>query len=333
MLINHKIIEYHSPIASLINQLIQEKRACGYKYDEATRVLKCFDSFLCDNGTLKQVELPENLVLQWLEKRPSEQASTHQRRVVFVRQLASLMDRFGYPAYIPPYGFGTRRSYVFAPHILTREEIYKIICAVDKLKPTPVSPLRHIIMPEIFRLLYGCGFRLNEVLNLRVSDVDLNQGVIMVREAKFGKDRLVPPALDMVRRLQVYAERLEKDSLEKRTDDCFFFPSPRQTAWHESTVYMIFRKLLHQCGIPHGGRGKGPRVHDLRHTFAVHRLIKWHEEGADLNAKQPLLVAYLGHQDFTGTQKYLHLTAELFPNMIERMNQQFGNVIPKWRSS
>lgn len=93
---------------------------------------------------------------------------------------------------------------------------------------------------------------------------------------------------------------------------------------------MLFRKLLYQSGISHGGRGKGPRVHDL-HTFAVHRLIQWYEEGADLNAKLPFLVAYLGHKDFTGTQKYLHLTAELFPNLIKRTNEQFGGIIPRGR--
>ena len=71
-------------------------------------------------------------------------------------------------------------------------------------------------MPEIFRLLYSCGFRLNEVLNLRVGDVDLEKGVITVRQAKFGKDRLVPPALDIVERLRIYAQKLEKESLEKR---------------------------------------------------------------------------------------------------------------------
>ena len=73
---------------------------------------------------------------------------------------------------------------------------------------------------------------------------------------------------------------------------------------------------------------KSKRLDFLRHTFAVHRLIQWYEEGANLNAKLPLLVAYLGHEDFSGTQKYLHLTAELFPNLIARMNKQFGSVIP-----
>lgn len=323
-------IEFHSPIAPLINQFIQEKRVCGYKYKEAPRILKNLDSFLFKNS-LKKIELSENLILQWLEKQPHEQASTHQRRIVLARQLAGMMVRLGYSAYIVPGRFGTPRSYIFLPYIFTREEIKKLLHAADQLKPGSYSPTRHIVIPEIFRLLYACGFRLNEVLNLRVRDVDLEKGVITVRQAKFDKDRLVPPALDVVERLRIYDQKLEKELLEKRQDDSFFFPSRTQTAWSTSEIYILFRKLLYQCGIHHRGRGKGPRVHDLRHTFAVHRLIQWYEESADLNAKQPLLVAYLGHQDFTGTQKYLHLTAELFPNLTARMNKQFGGVIPTWR--
>ena len=185
-------------------------------------------------------------------------------------------------------------------------------------------------MPEFFRLLYGCGFRLSEILNLQVGDVDLVQGVITVREAKFDKERLVPPSLDMIERLRIYEKQIGEASLEKRTDDAFFFPSScKDSGWSPSGIYSIFRKLLYQCNIAHLGRGKGPRVHDLRHTFAVHRLIQWYKEGTDLNTKLPLLVAYLGHQDFTGTQKYLHLTAELFPDLIQRMNKKFGYVIPK----
>jgi integrase/recombinase XerD len=246
--------------------------------------------------------------------------------------LARLMIRMGCPAFIPPFGMEPKRLFTFSPHILTHEEVDRVIHAADQLKPNAKAPWRHLVMPEFFRLLYGCGFRLGEVLNLRISDVDLTQGVITVREGKFGKDRLVPPSLDMVERLRVYAKRIDEESLEKPTDDAFFFPSHnRQTPWSPTGIYFIFRKLLHRCNIPHQGRGKGPRVHDLRHTFSVHRLIQWYEAGADLNAKLPLLVAYLGHKDFTGTQKYLHLTAELFPNLTERMNKQFGGVIPRWR--
>ena len=313
-----------------MERLVREKRASGYKYDTPARVLKDLDNFLCGTA-VKPNELPQALVVQWLAQRPYEQASTIQRRIILVRQLARLMIRLGYSAYVPPEGLGPRRSYVFLPRILTHAEVRQVIQAVDRLPPSPKSPLRHIILPEVFRLLYGCGFRLSEVLNLKVRDVDLQQGVITVREGKFGKDRLVPPSIEMVDRLRRYAEELEQRTLARWEPDAYFFPSARQAAWGCTTIYHLYRKVLLQCGIPHGGRGKGPRVHDLRHTFAVHRLLQWYEEGADLNAKLPFLVAYLGHKDFTGTQKYLHLTAELFPQLTARMNQQFGGVIPQGR--
>ena len=330
MTTKHKVISYQSPLAPLIERLVREKRAYGYKYDTPAWVLKDLDLFLCGT-TVKPNELPQALVAQWLAENALEQPSTHQRRIVLVRQLGQLMIRNGYSAYVPPKGIGPRRAYTFSPRILTRGEIHQIIQAVDLLPPSPKSPLRHVILPEVFRLLCGCGFRLSEVLNLKVRDVDLRQGVITVREGKFGKDRLVPPAITMVERLRTYAEVLDNRTIESLEPDAYFFPSARQEAWHCSTIYHLYRKVLLQCGIPHGGRGKGPRVHDLRHTFAVHRLLQWYEEGADLNAKIPFLVAYLGHKDFTGTQKYLHLTAELFPNLSARMNQQFGGVIPGGR--
>jgi len=330
MLTKRKVFRYESPLAPLMERLVREKRASGYKYDTPARVLKDLDHFLCGTA-IKPNELPKALVAQWLAQNPHEQASTRQRRIILVRQLARLMIRLGFSAYEPPKGIGPRRSYVFSPRILTHAEVRQIILAVDNLPPSPKSPLRHLILPEVFRLLYGCGFRLSEVLNLKVRDVDLQQGVITVRQGKFGKDRLVPPSMEMVDRLRIYAEELEKRTMARREPDTYFFPSARQAAWHCSTIYHLYRKALLQCGIPHGGRGKGPRVHDLRHAFAVHRLLQWYEEGADLNTKLPFLVAYLGHKDFTGTQKYLHLTAELFPNLTARMNQQFGGVIPQGR--
>jgi len=116
-------------------------------------------------------------------------------------------------------------------------------------------------MPEVFRLLYGCGFRVNEVLTLRVRDVDLNQGIITVRQGKFRKDRLVPPALSLVHRLRKYANHFES-----RSPEAIFFPGPSGGPFALRTVYTLFRELLLQCGIGHAGRGKGPRIHDYRHN-------------------------------------------------------------------
>jgi site-specific recombinase XerD len=313
---------FQSALAPLIEQFVQEKRACGYKYRSGIQLLTGFDRFL-SNEALSARELPRSISRKWLAKQPHESAVTQQSRISIVRQLAQFMCRQGYRADVPERSLGAKNSAMFSPRILTHAEVGQLLDAVDQLTPTARSPLRHLIMPEVFRLLYGCGFRLGEVLHLRVADVDLNRGILTVRQGKFGKDRLVPPTLALVVRLQRYA-----DGFEARPPDAFFFPSHLGGPWSIRTVYHLFRQLLLKCGIPHAGRSKGPRVHDVRHTFAVHSLLRWYREGADLDAKLPVLATYMGHQSLAGTQRYLHLTAELFPEVTVRVNATFGDVIP-----
>jgi integrase/recombinase XerD len=323
MLTKDTTIQFQSYLSPLMKKFVQEKQACGYQYIVGAEELKRFDQFLV-KAKLNLNELPKSIVQEWLMKQAHESAANHQRRISTIRQFAMFLVRLGYPAYVPPERLRFKNVSSFSPRILTHAEIQKLFQAVDQLTPSSHTPMRHIVMPEIFRLLYGCGFRVSEVLNLRIRDVDLNQGILIVRNGKFGKDRLVPPSLMLIKRLQTYAAHLENQS-----PDAFFFPSPSHGPWTIHAIYFLFRNLLYRCGISHGGRGKGPRLHDIRHTFVVHKLIQWYKEDTDLNAKLLLLVTYLGHQNFTGTQKYLHLTAELFPELILRMNSHFGDVIPR----
>ena len=313
---------FQSVLAPFMDHFLQEKRACGYAYDEPVRILHRLDEFLVQEG-LQTLELPRSLAGNWFAKKPHESANTQQRRITLVRQFSRFLLRAGYPAYVPDSTSAARKS-TFVPRMLTDEELRKFFHAVDTLEPTARSPLRHLIMPEIFRLLYGCGFRVKEVLKLRVRDVDLNQGIITVRQGKFRKDRLVPPALSLVNRLRKYADRFESRPL-----DAIYFPGPSGGPFALRTVYTLFRKLLLQCGIPHAGRGRGPRIHDYRHLFALHTLRRWYRDGEDLDAKLPLLATYLGHQNLSGTQRYLHLTAELFPEITTREDAAFGDVIPR----
>jgi integrase/recombinase XerD len=319
--------QFRSAVGSLMEQFVQEKRACGYRYDEPARLLACFDRFLCDEA-LSQCELPRPISRKWLSKQPHESVSTHQHRICAVRQFALFMCRLGYPANVPDRSLTARGASSFSPRILTHAELVRLFHAVDHLTPTARSPIRHLIMPEVFRLLYGCGLRVGEVLHLRVADVDLDQGVLTVREAKFGKDRLVPPALPLVQRLRTYAQ-----VMGDRSPDAYFFPSRSDGPLSHPAVYWLYRELLLRCGVPHAGRGKGPRLHDLRHVFAVHALLRWCQEGADLNAKLPVLATYMGHRSLAGTQRYLHLIAELFPEITARTSAAFGDVIPRRNGS
>jgi integrase len=175
-------------------------------------------------------------------------------------------------------------------------------------------------MPELFRVLYGCGCRLGEVLRLRVADVDLEQGVLTIRQGKFRKDRLVPLAPALTDRLRRYLA-----GMKLMEPQAVFFPNAYGRSYSLKGVYSLFRRFLRRCGIAHGGRGRGPRLHDLRHTFAVHCLERWYRQGEDLNARLPLLVAYLGHQSLQGTQRYLRLTPEVFPNITARLESFLGS--------
>ena len=314
---------FQSVLSALMEKFLQEKHACGYAYHEATRILRHLDSFLVQEG-LATYELPVCVARKWLAKIAHESARTHQQRITVFRQFSRFLVRLGYSAYVPDSSLAARNRSTFVPRMLSDEELRKFFQALDALEPTARSPLRHLVMPEVFRLLYGCGFRVREVLKLRVRDIDLNQGIITVRQGKGRKDRLVPPALPLVDRLRKYAARFEN-----RPPDAAFFPGVSGRPFSLRTVYTLFRQLLLQCGIPHAGRGKGPRIHDYRHLFAVHALRRWYREGADLDAKLPLLATYLGHQHLSGTLHYLHLTAELFPEITARAEAAFGGVIPR----
>jgi integrase len=314
---------FQSVLAPLMNQFVQEKHACGYAYHEPIRLLHRLDDFLVQER-LTTLELPRSLTRKWLAKKPYESAKTQQPRIIVVRHFARFLLRAGYPAYVPESMLAARNPATFVPRMLSDEELRKFFHAVDALEPTARSPLQHLVMPEVFRLLYGCGFRVGEVLKLRVRDVDLDQGIITVRQAKFRKDRLVPPAVSLVNRLRRYAEHFGN-----RPPDAIFFPGPSGGPFALRTVYTVFRKLLMQCGTPHAGRGEGPRIHDYRHLFAVHTLRRWYQAGENLDAKLPLLATYLGHQHLSGTQRYLHLTTELFPEITARLDVAFGEVIPR----
>ena len=314
---------FKSSLAPLMQQFVREKRAVGYRYEAGAATLMHLDRFLA-NEAPPDTGWSRSIIRRWLAKRPLESTSTQQTRFTTACQFGEFLCRLGHPVYVPDRTLAARGHSSFSPRIFTQPEVRHLLQEVDRLTPSAHSPFRHLVMPEVFRLLVGCGFRVSEVLNLRIADVDLNRGILTVREGKFGKDRLVPPALSLVRRLQSYTA-----AMGTRAPNAFFFPSHRGGPCRLRSVYVMFRQILFRCDIPHGGRGKGPRVHDLRHTFAVHTLLRWYREGADLDARLPVLSTYLGHQSLTGTQRYLHLTAELSPEVTVRTNAAFGDVIPR----
>ena len=316
------IPEYRSILGPQMTEFILEKRNYGYRYRNEVAILARLDRMIAGLNWLNLC-LPRVLVEQWMKKEQHQCPRTQLDKARVVRQFALFLRRQGIEAFVLDRYCSPISRNVFSPFIFTHDQIVRLLAASDCLPTHPRGPLRQLIMPEVFRVLYGCGLRVNEALYLKIADVDLDQGILVIRQGKFHKDRLVPMANDLTVRLREYHKRMGPRPLE-----AFFFPGPDGGPYDSGAVYTVFRRLLSVCGIPHGGRTHGPRVHDLRSTFAVHRMAQWYREGSDLGAKLPILSSYMGHQCISGTQRYLRLTIDLFGDVANRLDEVFGHVIP-----
>jgi len=319
---SEKTIAFTSVLSELMAGYIEEKRAVGYKYIKASSLIKQFDVLVAEAHFMEK-KLPKELILLWIQKRPNEMDSTRNGRISIIRGFASYMVRLGYEAYIFPATAITMDRYSYLPYIFSQEELKSIFALCDSYPVSNVSPNRHLILPLLFRMLYGCGLRISEALNLKFTDVDLKLGTLFIRDAKFGKERIIPMAESLTDRCRLYAANVHKYA----SSNPFFFPSPFGGCYEESTIYKLFRTMLWKAGITHCG--KGPRLHDIRHSFSVYCLKKWVLNKADLTNLLPYLSVYLGHVDLRGTQHYLRLTADLYPEILTSVEQNFSYLIPE----
>lgn len=316
-------VRFTGPLAAVLHGLVAEKQGAGYRYGKTARDLLRLDRFCMSVGH-HETSLPRELVLCWIAKQAHETETTRHHRVSLIRIVGEYMQRCGYLAYVYPRHTDSRTPSRYTPYIFSRTELARLFTSVDACGPDRASPQRHTVFPTLFRLLYGCGLRVSEALALRVRDVDLAAGTVHIRGAKFGKERVVPLHPSLVERFRQYLPT----SPVLTDPDRSVFPSSQGGAYSVSTVYVYFRRFLWAAGISHGGRGRGPRLHDMRHSFAVHCLQRWVTDGVELSVALPYLSAYLGHTDLKGTQDYLRLTAELYPHIVAAVERQFGPMLP-----
>ena len=320
-----KTYTYSGVLAPICEGFVKEKRAVGCLYNTEAKKLSEFSRFTlnfdCPDGTLTK-----EVVQAWIAKKPTDSDRNQYARFSLISQFAKYMERVGYTAYVPGRDEIGKLHRSFVPYIFSYEEIRAFFEAVDTMTCPPHSgaPRRCMIMPVLFRMLYCCGLRVSEATNLLGDDVDLVQGVLTIRNSKFGKTRYVPMSDDLTGICAKYA----KTRLVGPPEADWFFAAPDGGHYNVRTIYGIFRGLLWKAGISHGGRGNGPRLHDFRHTFCVHSLQKWTLRGADPTTLLPRLTAYLGHNDFSATEQYLRMTAEAYPEVSRLMEEKYGYIIP-----
>ena len=317
---------YVGVLADLCSEFISEKRALGLKYNAEAERLWEFSRFTKNFNCLPNT-LVEEIVAAWLEKRPNESDRNRHSRFSVIKSFAEYMCRLGYCAYIPDKDeIGKIRS-SFVPHIFTHNEIQRFFAAADKMKKaqSTMSPRRHIVMPVLFRILYCCGLRVSEATGLRGKDVDLKNALLTIQNSKLTKNRYVPMSDELTQTCAKYDASRYVDT----SGDDWFLSGPNGVRYSNQTIYGAFREILREAEIPHIGNGKGPRVHDFRHTFAVHCLEKLVVNGSDLTVALPKLSSYLGHVGLESSEYYLRMTAEAYPHVSELLNEKLGYIIPK----
>lgn len=316
------MMNFKSHFKPYIEKLISQKIAFGYKYETAIQILLRFDLF-CFEKYPEEAKLTKELIDAWVMCNPIESIETRKKRITPVNHLAILMVNLGVKSATFPINSLPSQK-VYQPYIFSSKELKDFFEMTDKCCMNAANPYRHLFMPIFFRLIYSCGLRLSEARNLKIKDVNLNHKILTIVSGKNDKDRLVPINSEMAKRCADYFEAVHLRSNEED----YFFPNKKKQPITSGNAYENFRSFLWQAGISHGGRGKGPRIHDFRHTFAVNRLKKWILEGKNLNALLPVLQAYLGHKSYYETAYYLRLTVDMFPFIIEKAHEKFGSLIP-----
>lgn len=308
--------------APLAEEFIAFKQAQGYKYYTEAKVLSRFCRF-AESYARSEPILTRDLVLNWTAPKDGEAGKSRMHRVSLINQFGKYLRLTGHETCtLPPHTNWARSS--FTPYIFTHDEIRLLFQASDTIRPIAQSRNLHRELPVLFRLLYACGLRVSEAVGLHCRDVDLEKGILIVRESKNGQDRLIPLSASLMKLCASYRDEV----IRELRDDDYFFPAPDRTILSPNTVYQRFHRILWDAGIPYGGKGNGPRLHDLRHTFAVHTLQRWVKQGEDLTAMIPVLSVFLGHKSMRSTSQYLRLTAEVYPDVVKQVEETCAYVIP-----
>jgi len=315
-----KEFRFTGPLAGVISHFFEDMRLSGRVYNAEGYYLQRL-AHAAEEMNLEPNCMTREFVESWCQKREYESHKTWSNRVIVIRKLANYMDLRGMNAYKPSIIIPAKSS-EFTPHIYTNSELKRIFEQADLLPFYPNCPNRGPVAALLFRMLYGCGLRISEALDLTVRDVDLENGVLTVLNSKFGKSRYVPMSSALTERCRQYAELTRNGA----PGDAPFFPAPDGGHYSKRAIYTTFRHILENAGIPY--TGQGPRIHDFRHTFSVHCLRKWILAGKDMNAALPVLSAYLGHKSLSATQDYLRLTADMYPDIIKTVELRFGDIVP-----
>jgi integrase/recombinase XerD len=302
-----------------LNEYLALRRGLGFKLRGHESVLRKFVVFL----QARSVEfVTTGLALEWAQQ-PQQASPAHRaRRLGMARDFAQYLSARDPRTQVPPRDLLPGKARRAQPYIYSDAQILRLVQAAARLKPR--DGIRPRTYGTLFGLLAVTGMRLGEVVGLKDPDVDLREGLLTVRQSKFNKTRILPVHSSTQETLRAYARERDRLVPGRATDR--FFVSNRGTGLNHSIVRHAFIHLSRHVGLRTPADRHGPRMHDLRHTFAVRTLTDWHRAGIDPEQRLPLLSAYLGHAKVSDTYWYLTAVPELMGAVNTRLEHLLGDL-------
>jgi integrase len=311
-----KIVDFKSVLAPYITVFVREHMMKGYKSRQLQSGLRSFDNYLFEIKHTDAYVMKSDYD-KWREKISCHHPATIYREVSILARFLRYMCGLGHECYIPR--LPKRPLKDFVPYIYSKDEMEKIFNVTDMLRMRQTCHQSiMMIMPALLRLLYSTGIRIGEALSIKNRDIDFNRHVIILNETKNGCQRLAPinNSLDTVLKQYIlYRNRIPIAGLEK---PCYpLFVSGVGKSPSQSAVYSNFQKIIREAGILYRGGHKGPNIHGIRHTSCVHAMLNMIHKGKDMYCCLPVLSAFMGHKHVIDTETYIHLTKEMYPELIE----------------
>lgn len=296
-----------------VQDYLRLRRALGFKLTFEGHALPQLVEYLNDAGAST---VTAELAIAWAGLPKGTKPISLAHRLGAARGFAKYLRTIDPTTQVPPIGIWPTTSPRPAPYLWSAVDIVRLMEAARQLR----TPLRAATHETLLGLLAVSGMRVGEAIGLGRDDVDLSNGVLSIREAKFDRERLVPLHPSTTDRLRCYAAC--RDRLTPTPRSSAFFVSSAGTALTYSRVHHTFVELTTVLGLR--TTSVRPRIHDLRHSFAVRTLIDWHRYGADINGRMAVLSTYLGHVHPAGTYWYLSAAPELMELAASRLDERIG---------
>ncbi len=300
--------ELRSMLAAPITAFVQYKNALGCKYRTEAAALHLLDGYGTERHVVTLDEIDSGLVDAFLASRPLERARSYNHLVGVTRRFFAWVLMQGMIERNPVDARPRRVTGQRIPYLFSLDDAKRLLEVARSMRTRPKAPHRALVYETVFALLYGLGLRVGEVTRLLVGDVDFEHATLLVRDTKFYKSRLVPFGPRMGERLASYVDHRFGAHADPEAP---LFSFTRRGAVHEGTISLTFHSLLPRLGLNVPAGVCAPRLHDLRHAFAVGTLLRWYRSGIDPSARLIQLTTFLGHADPASTAVYLTITEEL----------------------